>query len=615
MRIGFGIALLGIALLPVADCRAAETAAAPSAQPAAAAATQPAPAPESPQVPTVQVTPEQAAARSDDDSSNPRDNRRAAPTPDEELQQQIRMFDPKAADDRGKPASPARTSQSQDSANQSSDRRSARPNHDSSSPNPTPGATDQQAEIPESERPLPGSVAASSSPAIGQGAAFGPRVATDADRSSFTGPAVLSRSYTLNTLSLSNGVLKWTENYGASENYDTGTQKPAPGATGTPSSGTAGTTLNWSIAGSQRFTNDVINLSYSGNTSHYVSNSTYNGFTNNLVLNELHRFSRRISLSSDFAVNSLSASNTLQNQQLAPGASVADVNLALSPTIQPQDSRTRQLTTHTMLAWQRSARLSFTFSGGYFGIERDGTGLQGSSGYQAEFGSSYRYSRRTTIGAYYSYTKTLFPHGLGSSDTNTFGLNYSASLGRAMQLRLRAGISRTESLMETAVPVSPLVAALTGVPAGIVDLYRELTSSDLSAQFTRDFSRRMTGFIAYTRGITPGNGQVFTSTQSSTSAGLTERLGPMSTLQFSLIDNSLSSVGQVLQPDYKVRTAQVDLTRRYHDGFTFTTTFSYRYFGHSNPQLQPSQLHIATGITWTPGPGKLWPVQNLRDRL
>src|ERR1019366_4469188 len=54
------------------------------------------------QVPAVQVTPEKAAQPATDADQDPRDNRKTPLTPEEEMQRQIRLFDPldRSSDDR-----------------------------------------------------------------------------------------------------------------------------------------------------------------------------------------------------------------------------------------------------------------------------------------------------------------------------------------------------------------------------------------------------------------------------------------------------------------------------------------------------------------------------------
>src|ERR1019366_8644417 len=146
---------------------------------------------------------------------------------------------------------------------------------------------------------------------------------------------------------------------------------------------------------------------------------------------------------------------TLQNQSLAPGANVADVNLGLSPNVQPTDMGTKQVSSQLSLAWQESARLSFNFSTGYFGMIRNAPGLVGATGNQAQGSANYRYSRRTTVGLFYSYGHNQYPHGFGASDSNSAGVTYSIALGRSLQIKLRGGLSKTESIAESEVPLPP----------------------------------------------------------------------------------------------------------------------------------------------------------------
>ena len=95
--------------------------------------------------------------------------------------------------------------------------------------------------------------------------------------------------------------------------------------------------------------------------------------------------------------------------------------------------------------------------------------LLGVTGQQARGDVNYRLTRKTTIGTYYSFSHYLYPHGFGNSDTNTAGLIYSYAFSRTMQIRLRGGLSRVESLGLQSVEINPVIAALLGQSSGIVD--------------------------------------------------------------------------------------------------------------------------------------------------
>lgn len=555
------------------------------------------------QQPTVEVTPDQAAQqRTDDKDADPRDNRQKKLTPEEELQRQIRMFDPL---DRGNQG------QNQDPNSPDQDRRIR--NYEPVNPAGSngPSAQDYSDSLlnpptAPDEKPLPGSLAALREQQTA--GTNGPEVSEDeTPAGEYTGPAVLSRSYTVNSLAIPTDA-KWTESLNFGEVWDSGATRPSIGANGVAqSAASTGTTIGWSFGGREVFKHDQFGFNYGGSMSRYASNGTYSGSNNTLSLKWTHIISRHLTLTNSTTGSLLATNSSLQSPAVPAGSTPADVNLALSPSVQSTVQATKQLSNQLSVMWQESARLSFTFGGGYFGIIREGAGLVGATGYQAQGSASYRYSRVTTFGLYYSFSSNLFPHGLGASDTNTGGLNYSRTIGRSIQVRLSAGLSKTESLAETPVPVAPIVAALLGTPVGIVDYYHATSSEDISAQIMKDFGRRGTVFVAYTKGITPGNGVLLTSTQESFSFGTTFKLLRFYTVAATASDTTLTSVSQALVQQLQSKGVMISVNRPWKRGFTMNTSVSYRYQGISNPQLEPNDIHVSTGITWSPPAGKVWP--------
>ena len=120
--------------------------------------------------------------------------------------------------------------------------------------------------------PIPGSIAESEQSAARRS---GPKVEDDengAPVQEYTGPAVLSRSYSISQ-SLVPEQIKWNESVGLSTVYDTGVTRSV-NADGTPGPLTAltGAMATWSFSGRHYFHRDVVTFSYSGNYSRYSGN-------------------------------------------------------------------------------------------------------------------------------------------------------------------------------------------------------------------------------------------------------------------------------------------------------------------------------------------------------
>jgi hypothetical protein len=244
-------------------------------------------------------------------------------------------------------------------------------------------------------------------------------------------------------------------------------------------------------------------------------------------------------------------------------------------------------------------------SGGFFAVDFTGPQLSSNVGYQAQADVNYRYTSRMTFGAYYSFTDYTFTKHEVVSDSNTAGLIFSYAFNRRTQLRLRAGVSSIESLALTQVAVNPVFAALTGESVGLIDLYRRSMISDLSGQFVRDFGRSKTINVSYAHGIAPGNGLILTSTQQVISAGFTASLFRRYLLTLSAGRSTLSAQVQNTG-SYTTNYAGLSLSRTLPRGVTANLGFDYRQYEVSNQPGLTSQLRVSSGVSWGPGPGKLW---------
>ncbi len=453
--------------------------------------------------------------------------------------------------------------------------------------------------------PVPGSIAESAQRS-------GPAV-EDADKEAtvqeYTGPAVLSRSYSVNQ-SLVPEQIKWNETVGLSGVYDTGVSRTVnPDGSLGAASALTGALASWSFSGRHYFRRDVVSVIYSGNYSQYSGYGAFSGSNQRISASYTHEITRRITLNLNGSGSILSQNSILENQPVGP-QTVANINLASSPNIQIFDLGSKQMSLQSDLTWQLTARLSFNVGTSYFGIAQDSPTLLGVTGQQARGDVNYRWTRQTTVGAYYSFSHYLYPHGFGNSDTDTFGAIYSYAFNRTTQLRFRGGISVVESLGLVTVPIPPAIAALLGTGEGVIDSYATYRTTDMSAQFIKDFRRGRTASLAYARGISPGNGVFQTSQQESISASLTATVlrsysltlgGGRDTLRAATL-----SVVQNLGT-YQSEYARLSLGRTYRRGVGASLSVEYRHFSIDAEGYLRNQLRITSGVTWGSGTGKLWP--------
>ena len=200
------------------------------------------------------------------------------------------------------------------------------------------------------------------------------------------------------------------------------------------SSSPVGTSVTWSIAGRHYFRHDQIGFSYSGNFAQYSQNAGLSGANNSVAFDYGHYFSRRLSMNLGMSGSILSQNYALNNPDVGPETTVANVNLGTSPNIQITDNGVKQVSLQGNFVWQQTTRLSFDGGGSYFAVERDTPGLQGMTGSQAHTDVNYRLTRQMTVGSYYSLSDYVYPHGFGTSTINTFGGIFSYAFSRTWQI-------------------------------------------------------------------------------------------------------------------------------------------------------------------------------------
>ena len=546
------------------------------------------PAPAVPAAPAQPAGPQVAGPQVIDPAVDPRDNRLPPPTPAEEREREIRRFDPL---DPSNPADPNANGQTPGDDGRTKNDRDTQRKRDTSTP-------------------LPGSIAAEER---ANTARQGPAVEeedADAPAQQYTGPAVLSRSYTVNRPLIPQDE-KWTEFLGFSFIVDTGLTSTTLSPTGKlmQSGYLYGTALNYGLSGRQLWRHDQLGVHLSGSYQQYFpsNDNNYTGPNTTLTVDYTHAWSRRLSVTVVGTGTLFSQNYTLAPQQIDLQTSPADINIGSSPNIQIFDTTTKQFSLQTNVTWQKSTRLSFSYGGSYFAIVRDAPSLVGVGGEQANADVNYRLTSRTTIGAYYSYGQYEFQHGAGTTDTNTVGLVYSKALSRSLQVRLRGGVSWVESLAITSVPIDPAIAALLGQSTAVIDAYQKNRTSDISVQVVKDFRGGRTASLSYARGVSPGNGVFLTSEQESFGGAASMRLFRRYLASVQASRDKLSALTQNLGK-FTSENASFSLSRSFSHGFAMNFLISYRYFNVGDNSPVRNEGRLSTGITWSPPGGRLWPL-------
>ncbi len=453
----------------------------------------------------------------------------------------------------------------------------------------------------DTEQPLPGSVAASNSMKTTSAAGSSQGDAADAlaGDSDYSGPAVLTRAYTL-ARPMDSQQLKWKVTLGFTWGLDIGQVPGEAISNGVyPSVVSQSRSPTWSLNGRHTWKFDQLGIIYSGNYSDYTA-TRLSGLNNTLNLDYTHVISRRLAFHLVESLQSLSQNYSLENTGLEPGSSVANINLATSPFVQILDNTVRQSNSTVSMSYQKSTRLSYEVSGSYFLIARTGAGLAGTTGYQGMADVNYRWTRKATVGAYYSFTGYRFSHNIAQSDSNGAGLIYSYALDRRTQLRTRGGVARISTRSYETIALPPELAAILGQGSTVINAYTLRLISDVSAELVRDFGREHTASLSFAKGESPGNGVQLTSSQETITGGYSMRLGKRISANFSASYYSLESLAQSGLGFYKGETAGFGLSREIRRGVISTFRVDYRRYDISNSPLLQRDLRFTFGVAWNP---------------
>ncbi|HWE00219.1 MAG TPA: hypothetical protein VG345_14305 [Bryobacteraceae bacterium] len=533
-------------------------------------------APAAPQGTQSQIDNPQTAAQAEEQKAqpaNPADKKK--PTAVEELEQKIRQYDPLAKEDEQRPS------------DKNGEKGNGKGNAKEGSAGDSRSGGSQAAGTA-----LPG-------PSVGGGDG-------NADTSEYTGPAVLSRSYTLLRPQIPSQE-RWIPMLGLNGIYDSGLNG-LPNVQGQANTGgSAGAEMIWGINGRHYFHHDIIGVDYRGDLQYYSPAKYFDGSNHWLNLDYSHAFSRHLSVNFVESGSIYSQNYALENPAAVSDQNGAPVNLSTTPNIQIFDNGYKQFTSSADVTWQRTARLSFDAGGSWFGVDRSASSLLGVTGYQGRADSMYRITRRTTLGVSYAYNTYSYPHGLGRADFHTLDVIYSWALTSSLQFRARGGVSRLNSSGLTALPLSPDLAALVGQSSVAVEYHSLQWVSDYSVQLVKDFRRGRSANIMYNRGLSPGNGLYLTSVTQDVAANGSLVLSRRYYASLGAGYDSLTAAAQYLG-SYRAAFAFFGVSRSLRHGIQGNLRLDYRHYIISGAPLLQNEIRVTLGFSWSPTEGlfRLW---------
>ena len=419
----------------------------------------------------------------------------------------------------------------------------------------------------------------------------------------YAGPAILSRGDAPTGLSVPQ--ISFRPYLEIASDYDTGLTGVSVNSQGQLANLAAvGVDLSGGISGTHSWKHTKLSLDYQGDLHKYTKQTYYDNAEQSMLLGIQHQFTRHVSLNLRETGGMFSLDQGLlglsQNSTYDPASSYV-------PLTDFFDNRTIYLSTQADLIVQKSARLSFDFGGDGFINRRRSTALDGVVGYSARGDVQYRISRRTTIGANYTYTDYAFSHVFSDTAIHSFAGTYAVALSRRLEFSGYAGVSRFETKFINQVAVDPVITALLGLTQGFEVIHSVGYTPDVNLRLSRTF-RTGVGYISGGHMLTPGNGLFLTSTVTSAAVGYTYTGVRRWSLNAEAGYDSAKSIGNVIG-DYGGESGRITATRQIAKSLHIVASFWARQYA-SGDFTQYNRLIYETriGIGFTPGdvPLRVW---------
>jgi hypothetical protein len=332
----------------------------------------------------------------------------------------------------------------------------------------------------------------------------------------YAGPAILSRGD--GPAAMATPQVDFRPFFELTGGYSTGLEGVTVNSQGIPATApSAAVQISGGVSGVHTWKHTQIALNYTAALSRYPNDSFYDSSTQGLLFSLTHQFTRH-------AVFSLRENAGMYWRTPTPiGLSETvpfDASTTYAPATDFYDNRTMFTSTQANFRLQKSNRLSFDLGGNSNLTRRQSTVLYGVGGVGAQGDVQYRWTRRSTIGAAYSYMHFAYRGVFSASDIHSVNGTYAIQLTRTLELSAFGGFSRVETKIVQAVPVNPEIGILLGISEGAVIIHTTGYRPNFSARLSRTFSRGV-AFLSGGHSETPGNGLFLMSSATNAAAGYT----------------------------------------------------------------------------------------------
>jgi len=332
----------------------------------------------------------------------------------------------------------------------------------------------------------------------------------------YAGPAILSRGD--GPAAMATPQVDFRPFFDITGGYSTGLEGIALTSQGTPANTSAAAIqVSGGVSGVHSWKHTQVALNYGASLSRYANASFYNTSAQSFLFSVTHQFTRH-------AVFSLRENAGMYWRSPTPTGLSETVPFDASTTYAPAtdfyDNRTMFTSTQADFRLQKSNRLSFELGGNSNLTRRQSTVLYGVGGVGAHGDVQYRWTRRSTIGAAYSYMHFSYRGVFSAADIHSVNGTYAIQLTRSLEFSAFGGFSRVETKIVQDLPVDPVIAVLLGISQAAVIIHTLGYHPSFSARLSRTFSRGV-AFLSGGHSETPGNGLFLMSSATAVAAGYT----------------------------------------------------------------------------------------------
>jgi len=314
--------------------------------------------------------------------------------------------------------------------------------------------------------------------------------------------------------------------------------------------------LIWGISGAHSWRHTKIALDYRGGLDDYRQQSRFDSISQALLFALTQQVSRHTSLS----IHESAGVFTRAFGQGSLSQTIPyDPAQSFIPTTDFFDNRTTFSDTQVNFNIQKTSRLSFSLAGDYIVTRYRAAGLAGTNGLTASGNTQYRLSRRSTIGADYTFGRFVSQHQFGDAVFHAVSGTFARALSAKTEFSGSVGAAHLEQTSLVSVPIDPAIAALLGISAAteINHFVTWVTSGGL--RLSRGF-RQGVAYVGISRGINPGNGLFTTSISTDATAGYTYTGLRRWSFGARALYSRAKSVGNI-QGDYKTLAAGFSASR------------------------------------------------------